>query len=371
MPRTTDRAARVARDRLHRLASTAPAAPLPGARWGATGVPGAPARWGAAPGAALEHAAPDWVPAPPAGTGGPTGSIGSTGAAPAWGDAATVEGSWQQQDDRRDVTARLQAGAMAAAAAAYAAEHGQPLEHPQPAPGRVPRRWQLSVRLAVVSGVALAVLTAGVVTRATLAAPAASELVTAPAPARSAAADPAGSPRVGPATAGRPPPTGAVGRPPSTGGSGIRSGLLPAGGVVVVHVVGQVRAPGVVQLPTGSRVSDALAAAGGPAPGADLASLNLARVVGDGEQVVVPAPGEVGGGAVSANPQAGGKAPVVDLNSADVAALDSLPGIGPVLAQRVLAWRAEHGRFTDVAELGQVPGIGDTLLGRLRDLVRV
>jgi competence protein ComEA len=402
MPRTTDRATRVARDRLHGLASTARAAPAPGARRGAGGLPAA----------GLEAGPPDWVPPRPTGTGGWTGATGSTGAtgaaaargdaaaawgdaaaawgdaaaargdaAAAWGDAAAVDRSWHQQDDRRDVTARLHAGAMATAAAAYAAEHGQPLEHLRSAPGRAPSRWQLSVRLAVVSGVAVAVLTAGVITRATLQAPATSELVTAPAPARSAPGDPAVSPRVGPATVGRPPPTGAVGRPPPTGAvgrppptgaGGIRSGLLSDGRVVVVHVVGQVRAPGVVQLPTGSRVSDALAAAGGPAPGADLASLNLARVVGDGEQVVVPAPGQVGGGAVTANPLAvGGKASVVDLNSADLAALDSLPGIGPVLAQRVLAWRAEHGRFTDVTELGEVPGIGDTLLGRLRDLVRV
>lgn len=145
---------------------------------------------------------------------------------------------------------------------------------------------------------------------------------------------------------------------------------------VTVDVVGQVRRPGVVVLVTGSRVRDAVAAAGGVLPGADLAAINSARLLADGEQVRIPKPGEVvvggtggstaGGG--PARPQGGG---TVDLNAADLAALDSLPGVGPVLAQRILDWRANHGRFTSVDELGEVSGIGEKLLARLRPKVTV
>ncbi|MGN6751955.1 MAG: helix-hairpin-helix domain-containing protein [Intrasporangium sp.] len=149
---------------------------------------------------------------------------------------------------------------------------------------------------------------------------------------------------------------------------------------VVVHVVGQVRKPGVVHLPGGARVADALSAAGGPAKGADLAALNLARPVSDGEQVYVPKPGETvpappavqGGGSPSAGTAAGGSGPgtgQVNLNTADLAALDSLPGVGPVLAQRILDWRAEHGRFSSIEELGEVSGIGEKLLARLKPKV--
>ncbi|RYV52642.1 ComEA family DNA-binding protein [Pengzhenrongella frigida] len=162
----------------------------------------------------------------------------------------------------------------------------------------------------------------------------------------------------------------------------------PSPADVVVHVVGQVNAPGVVHLPTGSRVADAVSVAGGAAPGAVLAAVNLARVVQDGEQIVVPALGEVapgttgaGGAAASDADRNGadqtGAAPggdastLLDLNTADATDLESLPGIGPVLAQRIVDWRTEHTRFTAVDELGEVAGIGDTLLGRLRELVRV
>ncbi|QKE84360.1 ComEA family DNA-binding protein [Arthrobacter sp. NEB 688] len=148
---------------------------------------------------------------------------------------------------------------------------------------------------------------------------------------------------------------------------------------VVVHVVGRVRRPGVRTLPAGSRVADAVRAAGGVSGGADLAALNLARVLVDGEQVRVPAPGEVpttpptapggsgsgsGGGGASAGP-----ATPVSLSTADVGALDGLPGIGPVLAQRIVDWRTAHGRFTSVDELTEVSGIGDRLLEQLRPLV--
>ncbi len=138
---------------------------------------------------------------------------------------------------------------------------------------------------------------------------------------------------------------------------------------LVVHVVGQVLRPGLVRLRQGARVADAIAAAGGARPGADLNALNLARPVVDGEQVHVPKPGEEVSRPPSAPPSPAGSGgagsglpAVVDLNSADAAGLDALPGVGPVLAQRILDWRTEHGRFSSVDELGEVSGIGDKLM---------
>lgn len=144
---------------------------------------------------------------------------------------------------------------------------------------------------------------------------------------------------------------------------------------VVVHVVGQVRRPGLVRLDKGARVADAVAAAGGATGRAELAAINLARPVVDGEQIVVPAPGEVVpsvglGAGRGEGPGADPPGPV-DLNTAGLADLDALPGIGPVLAQRILDWRAEHGRFTSVDELGEVVGIGDRLLQQLLSRVAV
>lgn len=153
---------------------------------------------------------------------------------------------------------------------------------------------------------------------------------------------------------------------------------------VVVHVVGAVRRPGLVQLPAGSRVADAVRAAGGATSAARVASVNLARLLVDGEQLVVQrrdgplivgAPGASAPGAgTGAGGAAAGSAPAsspVDLNSATIEALDGLPGIGPVLAQRILDWRSAHGRFTTVDELGEVSGIGEATLSDIRPLVTV
>ncbi|HEY8618738.1 MAG TPA: helix-hairpin-helix domain-containing protein [Dermatophilaceae bacterium] len=162
------------------------------------------------------------------------------------------------------------------------------------------------------------------------------------------------------------------------------TGLPTAAGVLLVHVVGQVRRPGVVRLPPGARVLDAVQAAGGATPSADLNHLNLARLVADGEQIVVPKPGEsiltggsppAAGAGVGAPGQgssgAGSGGGLIDLNAADASALDSLPGVGPILAQRILDWRAQHGRFTSVDELGEVTGIGDKILAQISPKVRV
>lgn len=143
-------------------------------------------------------------------------------------------------------------------------------------------------------------------------------------------------------------------------------------GPLVVHVAGAVHAPGVVEVPVGTRVGEALDAAGGASDDADLDALNLAAPVADGQQVYVPREGE----AVPA-PVAGGGAPtgpsgtLVDLNTADVSALDTLPGIGPALAQRIVDWRSAHGPFGSVDALLEVSGIGPATLERLRDLVTV
>jgi len=149
------------------------------------------------------------------------------------------------------------------------------------------------------------------------------------------------------------------------------------GAPVLVHVVGQVRSPGVVRLDAGARVQDAVEAAGGPKPTADLSLINLARQVVDGEQIVVPRSGQTlppSAGAVGGQgPGASGGTAVapVDLNTATESQLDALPGIGPVLAGRIVAWRTEHGRFTRVEELTEVDGIGERVLARLRQLVTV
>lgn len=150
---------------------------------------------------------------------------------------------------------------------------------------------------------------------------------------------------------------------------------------VIVHVVGAVARPGVVTLAAGARVTDAVAAAGGLSDDADPAQLNLAAIVNDGDQIVIgrvgaPA-GEVRGGAgggqgAPAGASAGaGATATVNLNTATQAQLESLPGVGPVTAGKIMAWRTEHGRFTRVEELGEVDGIGPKTLNQIKPHVRV
>ena len=137
---------------------------------------------------------------------------------------------------------------------------------------------------------------------------------------------------------------------------------------VVVAVSGKVRRPGLVRLPAGARVADAVEAAGGAQPGADLTSLNLARRVVDGELIpvgIAPPPATV------ATPGQGPGAPAgkVNLNTATLQELDSLPGVGPVLAQRILDHRESSGGFRSVGDLRNVDGIGASRYEDLKDLV--
>jgi competence protein ComEA len=155
--------------------------------------------------------------------------------------------------------------------------------------------------------------------------------------------------------------------PPPAPGAGVTG--LPAARVVV-DVVGAVRRPGLYRLEHGSRIADAVARAGGATRKADLSQVNLAAPLADGEQVVVPRRGVAVAGA-GAGGGAGGAASTgpVHLSTATLDQLDSLPGIGPVTAQKILDYRAKHGAFTSVDELDAVPGIGPSRMDQLRDLV--
>lgn len=150
-------------------------------------------------------------------------------------------------------------------------------------------------------------------------------------------------------------------------------------GRAVVHVAGAVREPGVYRLREGDRVADAVDRAGGATGRADLTLLNLAAEVEDGRQVVVPERGAAGSGAAAGGGDGaagtgatgGAQAPPVNLNTATLEQLDTLEGVGPGIAQRILDYRDEQGSFGNVDELGQVPGIGEKRLAALRDKVTV
>ncbi len=189
---------------------------------------------------------------------------------------------------------------------------------------------------------------------------------------------------------------------PPSASAGTAPGMVPGpspGGGVVVDVTGKVRDPGVLRLPPGARVTDALKAAGGALPGTDTGTLNLARLLVDGEQVVVGRPagsaagsfggtggvgigaGGLGGGGLAESGGAGaggiggpmtgvGASGPVSLNSATPDQLDALPGVGPVLARHIIEYRAQHGGFTSVSQLRQVTGVGDRRFKDLKPLVR-
>jgi competence protein ComEA len=158
--------------------------------------------------------------------------------------------------------------------------------------------------------------------------------------------------------------------PPSDPSSAPRAATaVTTARVVIVHVVGQVRHPGLVTLPVGSRVDDAVKAAGGVSRPHAADSVNLARVLVDGEQVVVGFAAQAVAGVLGIGPAK--SAGPLNLNSADETALDGLPGVGPVLAQRIVQWRVANGPFRSVDELGEVSGIGDAIMAQLRPLVTV
>lgn len=146
----------------------------------------------------------------------------------------------------------------------------------------------------------------------------------------------------------------------------------PSPAVLIVHVAGWVRHEGVYELPEGSRVIDALDAAGGPRRGAELSTLNLASPLTDGQQVLVP---KGGAGPESAAVGTGvipeGSTPLVNINTAGAEELETLPGIGEVLAATIIQYREEHGPFTSVDQLVDVSGIGEVTLEELRDLVTI
>jgi competence protein ComEA len=170
--------------------------------------------------------------------------------------------------------------------------------------------------------------------------------------------------------------------PTPVGATGIESGgasttasttaqTSPSATLLVVDVAGRVRRPGLYRLPEGSRVDDAITAAGGPLRGVDLSSLNLAAKVADGQQILVgrPATGLVGAvPAGGADVTSQSTAPV-SLNSATLDQLEALPGVGPVLAQKIIDWRTANGGFTSIGQLTQVSGIGDVTFAEIQPLV--
>lgn len=145
---------------------------------------------------------------------------------------------------------------------------------------------------------------------------------------------------------------------------------VPAG-EVTVDVAGKVRRPGIAVLDSGSRVVDALEAAGGARPGVDLSALNLARVLVDGEQVLVGAPAAPAAAAAVPGSAAAPAGSLVNLNTATAVDLELLPEVGPVTATAIVAWRDEHGGFTSVDELLEVDGIGDKTLATIAPHVTV
>ena len=231
------------------------------------------------------------------------------------------------------------AQAITIASRAYAGTHGPRTEPGEAWPDQPPgptARWSVTWRAAVAATVVLVVLVAVVVLRSVSGAP---EVLV-------STADPAVAPTNG-----------------STAGGHDATAAEAAD--LTVHVVGAVLAPGVVVIPAGSRAVDALHAAGGAAPDADLATVNLARPMVDGEQLVVPVLGQS-----AASGEQSGDQPI-DVNRAEADVLEELPRIGPVLAERIVAWRTANGPFSSVDELGDVPGIGPALLAALDGLVRV
>ncbi|GAA4432552.1 hypothetical protein GCM10023169_38420 [Georgenia halophila] len=240
--------------------------------------------------------------------------------------------------------------ALASAAYTATAGHLEVTPEDDVAPSR---RWLPSRRSAVVAGLTVLLLGAAVMAAAWLNRP--SEPVPLPPPPAVTTTGPSQPATTGPSEA-------ATGEP----------------GTVVVHVAGAVAEPGVIELPDGARVGEAVDAAGGATAEAELGAVNLARALTDGEQVYVPAAGEAPPAVAGSNGAGdadgggpGGAGTPVNINSATAEQLEELPGIGPALATSILEWRALNGSFTTVEDLDQVSGIGPATLERLRPLVTV
>jgi competence protein ComEA len=279
----------------------------------------------------------------------------------------------EARTDADELVARLRSRRSASGvAAAYAAAHGHPTD---PRPEQGARRWALKGTTAVVALVAVLLLGVGV------AALALRGDGVEPLTQLADGGEPVGGPADGPAGSAAqsapPAPSGPLPTAPAPGSAGAADGGL------LVHVVGEVAEPGLVTVPDGARVADALEAAGGTTRKADLTAVNLARAVVDGEQLYVPRPGEQVPGAPAPGAGApasgtggpgasGGSTPAtVDINTADAAALEALPGIGPSIAQAIVEWRDANGPFASVDELEDVPGIGPATLAEIRDSARV
>jgi competence protein ComEA len=174
--------------------------------------------------------------------------------------------------------------------------------------------------------------------------------------------------------AGGPPAGGTAGHAAPAKGASVQV-EASGSGVAVVQVAGAVHRPGVYRMGPGRRVDDAVRAAGGAQPQADLAGVNLAAKVSDGQQVIVPVAGAAGAAGTGPAGSAGGAGAAsgqpLNLNTATPEQLDQLDGLGPATAQKIVAYRQAHGGFRSVSELDQVPGIGEKKLAALKDRVRV
>lgn len=164
-------------------------------------------------------------------------------------------------------------------------------------------------------------------------------------------------------------------RVPTTGSTEVAgpsgASASPSPVLLLVDVAGWVHEPGVYEFAAGARVIDAIDAAGGARPGAELAALNLAAPLVDGTQILVPKQGEAGVAPVASGAAPGSVGALVNINTASATELETLPGIGEVIAQRIVDHRTANGPFTSVEQLLDVSGIGDAILGSIQELVTV